>query len=140
MITYAKGNAALAQLGHWLGEEDFLAGVNRHLTAHAFGNADLADFLDSLDSATDLDVRAWAAAWLRSTGFDTLRGHARGDGRACPSSPARARGRTASPCRRTTTRCGWWTRATCTSATSRCGSRSSPAGSSCPTPATRPSR
>ena len=72
MITYAKGNSALAQLGHWLGEEDFLAGVNRHLTAHAFGNADLADFLDSLDAATDKDVRAWAEAWLRSTGFDTL--------------------------------------------------------------------
>ncbi|WP_246861754.1 aminopeptidase N [Nocardioides sp. SYSU D00065] len=72
MITYAKGNAALAQLGHWLGEDDFLAGVNRHLTAHAFGNADLADFLDSLDSATDKDVRAWAQAWLRTTGFDTL--------------------------------------------------------------------
>lgn len=72
MITYAKGNAALAQLAHWLGEEDFLAGVNRHLTSHAFGNADLADFLDSLDSATDLDVRSWAEAWLRSTGFDTL--------------------------------------------------------------------
>ncbi|MDR7252393.1 aminopeptidase N [Nocardioides sp. BE266] len=72
MITYAKGNAALAQLGHWLGEEAFLAGVNKHLNAHAFGNADLADFLDSLDAATDLDVRAWAEAWLRSTGFDTL--------------------------------------------------------------------
>ncbi len=72
MITYAKGNAALAQLGHWLGEEDFLAGVNRHLTTHAFGNADLADFLDSLDSATELDVRSWAQAWLRTTGFDTL--------------------------------------------------------------------
>ena len=72
MITYAKGNAALAQLGHWLGEEDFLAGVNRHLTTHAFGNATLADFLDSLDAASDLDVRAWAEAWLRSTGFDTL--------------------------------------------------------------------
>ena len=73
MITYAKGNSALAQLGHWLGEEDFLAGVNKHLTAHAFGNADLAAFLDSLDSATDKDVRGWAEAWLRSTGFDTLR-------------------------------------------------------------------
>ncbi len=72
MITYAKGNAVLAQLGHWLGQDDFLAGVNRHLTAHAFGNATLADFLDSLDAATDLDVRAWAASWLRSTGFDTL--------------------------------------------------------------------
>jgi aminopeptidase N len=72
MITYAKGNAALAQLGHWLGEDDFIAGVNKHLNAHAFGNADLADFLDSLDAATDLDVRAWAQAWLRTTGFDTL--------------------------------------------------------------------
>ena len=72
MITYAKGNAVLAQLGHWLGQDDFLAGVNRHLTAHAFGNATLADFLDSLDAATDLDVRAWAASWLRSTGYDTL--------------------------------------------------------------------
>ncbi|HEX5918704.1 MAG TPA: M1 family aminopeptidase, partial [Nocardioides sp.] len=72
MITYAKGNSALAQLGHWLGEEDFLAGVNRHLTTHAFGNATLADFLDSLDAASDLDVRGWAEAWLRTTGFDTL--------------------------------------------------------------------
>ena len=72
MITYAKGNAALAQLGHWLGQDDFLAGVNRHLTTHAFGNADLADFLDSLDAATGKDVRGWAAAWLRTTGFDTL--------------------------------------------------------------------
>ncbi|SFA79379.1 aminopeptidase N [Nocardioides alpinus] len=72
MITYAKGNATLAQLGHWLGEQDFLAGVNRHLTTHAFGNADLADFLDSLDAATELDVRSWAQAWLRTTGFDTL--------------------------------------------------------------------
>ena len=85
-ITYAKGNAALAQLGHWLGEEDFLAGVNRHLTSHAFGNADLADFLDSLDSATELDVRSWAGAWLRSTGFDTLvvTRDASGDGPSVP--------------------------------------------------------
>lgn len=72
MITYAKGNAALAQLGHWLGQDDFLAGVNRHLTTHAFGNATLADFLDSLDAATDKDVRGWAQGWLRTTGFDTL--------------------------------------------------------------------
>ena len=86
MITYAKGNAALAQLGHWLGEEDFLAGVNRHLTTHAFGNATLADFLDSLDAATDLDVRGWAQAWLRTTGFDTLvvAREASGDGRSVP--------------------------------------------------------
>ncbi|KQX65784.1 aminopeptidase N [Angustibacter sp. Root456] len=71
MITYAKGNAVLRQLGIWLGE-DFLAGVNKHLSAHAFGNATLAQFLDALASSTDRDVRGWADAWLRSTGFDTL--------------------------------------------------------------------
>ncbi|MDQ6642353.1 MAG: aminopeptidase N, partial [Actinomycetota bacterium] len=72
MITYSKGNAALRQLVTWLGEETFLRGVNAFLTAHRFGNADLADFLDALDAATDRDVRAWAATWLRTTGFDTL--------------------------------------------------------------------
>ncbi|GAB2975088.1 aminopeptidase N [Nocardioides montaniterrae] len=71
MITYAKGNAVLRQLGTWLGD-DFLAGVNRHLSAHAFGNATLADFLDSLDASTSRDVRGWAEQWLRSTGFDTI--------------------------------------------------------------------
>ncbi len=73
MITYAKGNSVLRQLVTWLGEEDFLAGVNRHLSAHPFGTATLADFLDALDSATDRDVRAWAEVWLRTTGFDTVR-------------------------------------------------------------------
>lgn len=57
MITYAKGNAVLAQLGTRLGQDVFLAGVNRHLETHAFGNATLADFLDALDGATDRDVR-----------------------------------------------------------------------------------
>jgi aminopeptidase N len=71
MITYAKGNAVLRQLGTWLGD-DFVRGVNAHLSAHPFGNADLADFLAALDGATDRDVRSWADAWLRSTGFDTI--------------------------------------------------------------------
>ncbi len=73
MITYAKGNAVLRQLVTWLGEEDFLRGVNAHLSAHPFGNATLADFLDALASSTDRDVRTWAETWLRSTGFDTIR-------------------------------------------------------------------
>ncbi|HEX3002905.1 MAG TPA: aminopeptidase N [Angustibacter sp.] len=71
MITYAKGNAVLRQLGIWLGD-DFIAGVNKHLSAHAFGNATLAEFLEALASSTDRDVRGWADAWLRSTGFDTV--------------------------------------------------------------------
>jgi len=70
-ISYAKGAAALRQLAIWLGK-DFLTGINTHFARHRFGNASLADFLDSLASATDRDVQAWADAWLRTTGPDTL--------------------------------------------------------------------
>ncbi|MFM9443999.1 aminopeptidase N [Streptomyces acidiscabies] len=71
-ISYAKGASALRQLVTWLGEDDFLAGINTHFTRHKFGNATLADFIDNLASATDRDVHAWADAWLRTTGVDTL--------------------------------------------------------------------
>ncbi|MFJ9101245.1 aminopeptidase N [Streptomyces sp. NPDC102405] len=72
-ISYAKGASALRQLVTWLGEKDFLAGINTHFARHRFANATLADFIDSLASATERDVHAWADAWLRTTGVDTLR-------------------------------------------------------------------
>ncbi|MCF3124739.1 aminopeptidase N [Streptomyces arenae] len=71
-ISYAKGASALRQLVAWLGEKDFLAGINIHFARHKFANATLADFIDSLAHATDRDVHAWARAWLRTTGVDTL--------------------------------------------------------------------
>ncbi|MFF3163193.1 aminopeptidase N [Streptomyces sp. NPDC003273] len=71
-ISYAKGASALHQLVAWLGEKNFLAGINIHFERHRFGNATLADFIDSLAAATDRDVPAWADAWLRTTGVDTL--------------------------------------------------------------------
>ncbi|MFI2369565.1 aminopeptidase N [Streptomyces sp. NPDC018833] len=71
-ISYAKGASALRQLVTWLGEKDFLAGINIHFARHKFSNATLADFIDSLAEATDRDVHTWAAQWLRTTGVDTL--------------------------------------------------------------------
>jgi aminopeptidase N len=71
-ISYAKGASALRQLVTWLGEKDFLAGINTHFARHRFANATLADFIDSLASATERDVHAWADRWLRTTGVDTL--------------------------------------------------------------------
>ncbi|REK88019.1 aminopeptidase N [Streptomyces inhibens] len=71
-ISYAKGASALRQLVAWMGEKDFLAGINDHFARHRFGNATLADFIDSLARATDRDVHAWAERWLRTTGVDTL--------------------------------------------------------------------
>ncbi|MGW8784161.1 aminopeptidase N [Streptomyces sp. NPDC055796] len=71
-ISYAKGASALRQLVAWLGEKDFLAGINTHFTRHKFANASLADFVDSLAAHTDRDVHGWAEIWLRTTGIDTL--------------------------------------------------------------------
>ncbi|MER5180765.1 aminopeptidase N [Streptomyces sp. NPDC002896] len=71
-ISYAKGASALRQLVAWLGEKDFLAGINTHFARHKFANATLADFIDSLADSTERDVHAWADAWLRTTGVDTL--------------------------------------------------------------------
>ncbi|MCQ9136484.1 aminopeptidase N [Streptomyces hilarionis] len=71
-ISYAKGASALRQLVTWLGEKDFLAGINTHIARHRFANATLADFIDSLAAHTERDVHAWADAWLRTTGVDTL--------------------------------------------------------------------
>ena len=78
-ISYAKGAAVLKQLAAYLGDEVFFAGVRAHLEAHAYGNATLADLLDAWERAAaddvdrGLDVHAWAKAWLRTTGADTLR-------------------------------------------------------------------
>jgi aminopeptidase N len=71
-ISYAKGASALRQLVTWLGEKDFLDGINTHFARHKFANATLADFIDSLAGATERDVHAWADSWLRTTGVDTL--------------------------------------------------------------------
>ncbi|WP_205472730.1 aminopeptidase N [Nocardioides sp. SYSU D00038] len=78
-ISYAKGNSVLRQLATWLGDDDFLAGVNAHLTRHRFGNASLADFVEALDGASDRDVRGWVEVWLARAGHDTIRVELDGD-------------------------------------------------------------
>jgi aminopeptidase N len=79
MITYAKGASVLRQLVTWLGWETFVEGTNLYLTRHRFANADLSDYLEALDSVTERDVRGWAQAYLRTTGFDTIKVRREGD-------------------------------------------------------------
>ncbi|GIF70032.1 aminopeptidase [Asanoa ishikariensis] len=78
-ISYGKGNAVLRQLVTWLGTEDFLSGVNAHLTRHRFANATLEDLLSALDAASPRDVRGWAQVWLRQSGHDTIKVSRAGD-------------------------------------------------------------
>jgi aminopeptidase N len=72
-ITYAKGAAVLKQLVAYVGQENFLAGVRAYFTAHAFGNAALADLLAALEETSGRDLGAWSREWLEAAGVNTLR-------------------------------------------------------------------
>jgi aminopeptidase N len=72
-ISYAKGAGVLRQLAAWIGDEVFLAGLRTHFTRHAFGNATLDDWLDSLSQGSERDLRGWADVWLRRAQVNTLR-------------------------------------------------------------------
>ncbi|MET7750677.1 aminopeptidase N [Micromonospora sp. NPDC005367] len=72
-ISYAKGASVLRQLVAWLGDEAFLAGLNRHFATHRFGNATLADLLANLSAASGRDLADWAERWLRRAQVNTLR-------------------------------------------------------------------
>jgi aminopeptidase N len=71
-ITYNKGAAAIQQLVGWVGEEPFFKGIEMYFRAHAFGCADLRDFLAALEDASGRDLTAWSRAWLETAGVNTL--------------------------------------------------------------------
>jgi aminopeptidase N len=79
-ISYAKGAAVLKQLVAWLGDDAFLAGLNAHFEAHAYGNATLADLLGTLSKASGRDLSGWAEVWLRQAQVNTLRAEVTRDG------------------------------------------------------------
>ena len=71
-ISYAKGASVLRQLAAHVGDDVFLAGLRDYVGRHAYGNATFADLLDAWTRAGAVDLPAWAQAWLRTTGMDTL--------------------------------------------------------------------
>ncbi len=77
-ISYAKGAAVLRQLATQLGDPAFFGGLGRYFDAYAYGNASFADLIGHWAAASasgsdpGLDLPAWADAWLRTTGVDTL--------------------------------------------------------------------
>ncbi|GAB78069.1 aminopeptidase N [Austwickia chelonae] len=71
-ISYAKGAAVLAQLVRYLGQDEFDAGVRRYLNEHLFGNADLADFLEAMETESGRSLSSWSQEWLRTSRMDAL--------------------------------------------------------------------
>ena len=72
-ITYAKGASVLAALVGYVGRENFFAGIQRYLAAHAYSNAELGDLLRELETVSGRDLSSWTRLWLQEAGVTTLR-------------------------------------------------------------------
>ncbi|ROR73900.1 aminopeptidase N [Bogoriella caseilytica] len=72
-ITYAKGASVLKQLVAWVGQEEFLTGVQRYFAKHAWGNTELPDLLVELEATSGRDLSAWSKLWLEQAGVTLLR-------------------------------------------------------------------
>ena len=72
-ITYAKGASVLAALVGYVGRENFFAGIQRYLAAHACSNAELGDLLRELEAVSGRDLSSWTRLWLQEAGVTTLR-------------------------------------------------------------------
>jgi aminopeptidase N len=72
-ITYAKGASALRQLVAWVGEKEFLGGLQSYFATHAWGNTRLADLLAELERSSGRDLSAWTTEWLETSGVNLLR-------------------------------------------------------------------
>ena len=72
-ITYAKGGSVLKQLGAWVGQDEFLAGVSNYFKKHAWGNTELNDLMVELEATSGRDLKRWTTVWLETAGVNTLR-------------------------------------------------------------------
>lgn len=79
-ITYAKGASVLKQLAAFVGRDAFMEAARVYFHRHAWGNAELDDFLAVLGEASGRDMSAWADAWLRTAGVPALAVEVDGDG------------------------------------------------------------
>jgi len=72
-ISYAKGASVLQQLVAHVGRENFIAGLQKYFTKHAFKNTTLEDLLSELTITSGRDLKPWVATWLQTAGVNTLR-------------------------------------------------------------------
>ena len=102
-ISYAKGATIIKQLRARLGDDVFFRGVSDHFEKHRFGNATMADLLDSWERAGAGDLASFSDGWLLTAGPDTIgstAGPASCSGRRWRDTPPTATTRWAWPPRR----------------------------------------
>ncbi len=72
-ITYAKGASVLQQLVAHVGRDNFIKGLQKYFTKHAWKNATLQDLIFELEATSGRDLTPWVSTWLQTAGVNTLR-------------------------------------------------------------------
>jgi len=72
-ISYAKGASVLQQLVAHVGRDNFITGLQKYFTKHAFKNTTLDDLLSELTITSGRDLKPWVSTWLQTAGVNTLR-------------------------------------------------------------------
>jgi aminopeptidase N len=71
-IAYEKGAAILRMIESFVGRETFRQGVNAYLTAHAYGNAESADFWRAIATASGKSVDRIMPTFINQPGVPLL--------------------------------------------------------------------
>ena len=71
-ITYGKGASVLKQLVATIGMDGFREGMRHYFRTYAYGNATLAQFLESLETGSGVDLKEWAHLWLETPSLNTV--------------------------------------------------------------------
>ncbi len=72
-ISYQKGATVLYMLRAQIGEEMFSAAMKHFLETHAYGNAELEDWRQSLETVTGSDFKLFFDEWYYAPGVPRLR-------------------------------------------------------------------
>jgi len=71
-IVYAKGGRLINMLMHYLGQDDFRAGLKAYFTKHAYSNTTGDDLWAALSATSGKDVAAFMDPWLKRSGFPVV--------------------------------------------------------------------
>ena len=81
-ITYAKGEAVLAMIEHWVGREKFMGAIRGYLAAHAWKTADADEFIAALGTALGAPAAAVMKSFVEQPGVPIVTAQLRCDGGA----------------------------------------------------------
>lgn len=72
ITIYYKGSNILSILRFIMGDSLFFGGINQFLTAHSYGNFNTADFIESMQNYSGMDLSDFFSQWIFEKGWIRL--------------------------------------------------------------------